>query len=96
MYVCTCIAIGDPIIKREDWDLIIRLNLKQLDIKRPRHIALEIQDLAWDRHKTVVGLNRLIGSQSSPFELLHNYKRFNSSQLSVIKIHIPPVQCLIL
>jgi len=31
--------------------------------KRPWHMALEIQVLAWDRHKNVEGLNRLIGSQ---------------------------------
>jgi len=27
--------------------------------KRPQHMALEIQVLAWDRHKYVVGLNQI-------------------------------------
>jgi len=31
--------------------------------KRPRHMTLFIQALAWDRHKNVAGLNRLMGSQ---------------------------------
>jgi hypothetical protein len=35
--------------------------------KRQRHMTLEIQILVWDRHKIVVGLNRLIGSQPSYF-----------------------------
>jgi hypothetical protein len=30
-------------------------------------MKLEIQVLFWDRHKNVAGLNRLMGSQSSPF-----------------------------
>jgi hypothetical protein len=30
--------------------------------KRSQHITLEIQVLAWDRYKNVVGLNLLIGS----------------------------------
>jgi len=30
---------------------------------RPRHMTLEIQVLASDRHKNVAGLNRLMGSQ---------------------------------
>ena len=29
--------------------------------KRPRHMTLEIQDLAWDRHIHVTGLNRIMG-----------------------------------
>ena len=29
-------------------------------------MALEFQDLAWDRHKNVMGLNWLIGPQPSP------------------------------
>ena len=36
--------------------------------KNPRYMTLEIQVLAWDRHKNVVGLNRLMGSQPSPLE----------------------------
>ena len=36
--------------------------------KTTTYMALEIQDLAWDRHKAVVGLNRLIGSQSFPVD----------------------------
>jgi len=34
--------------------------------KGPQHMTLEIQVLAWDRHKNVVGLNQLMGSQPSP------------------------------
>ena len=29
-------------------------------------MTLEIQTLAWDRHKNVAGLNQIIGSQPSP------------------------------
>jgi hypothetical protein len=36
--------------------------------KRPRHMTLKIQDLTWDRHKNVAGINRLIESQSSPLD----------------------------
>ena len=36
--------------------------------KRPRHMTLKIQDLTWDRHKHVAGINRLIESQSSPLD----------------------------
>jgi hypothetical protein len=36
--------------------------------KEPRHMALEIHILAWNRHKHVVGLNRLMGSQRSPLK----------------------------
>jgi hypothetical protein len=35
--------------------------------KRPRHMMLEIQVLACDKHKNVAGLNRLIGPQASLF-----------------------------
>jgi hypothetical protein len=31
-------------------------------------MTLEIQILTWDRHKDVVGLNQLMGSQPSPFD----------------------------
>ena len=31
--------------------------------KRPRHMTLDIQVLAWNRHKTVAELNLLMGSQ---------------------------------
>ena len=31
--------------------------------KRPRHMTLEIQVLAWDRHKHLAGLNWLMGFQ---------------------------------
>jgi hypothetical protein len=31
-------------------------------------MTLEIQVLAWDRHKNVAGLNRLMGSQPSPLD----------------------------
>ena len=34
--------------------------------KRPQHMTLEIQVLAWDRHKHVVGLNLLNSSHPSP------------------------------
>ena len=33
--------------------------------KRPQDLMFEIQILAWDRHKNVVGLNRLMGSLPS-------------------------------
>jgi hypothetical protein len=37
---------------------------------RPRHMALVIQDLTWDRPNNVAGLNQLMGSQPSH---LHNW-----------------------
>ena len=43
----------------------ITFHLKSLNIKRPSHVMLEIQILAWDRHKDMTGLNWLMGSQSS-------------------------------
>jgi hypothetical protein len=33
-------------------------------------MALKLQVLAWDNHKNVVGLNRLMGSQISPLDNL--------------------------
>jgi hypothetical protein len=33
-----------------------------------QHMTLEIHVLAWDRHKNVAGLNRLMGSQPSPLD----------------------------
>jgi len=41
------------------------LNWTHWTQKRPQHMMLEIQVLAWDRHKNVVGLNWLMGSQPS-------------------------------
>ena len=35
--------------------------------KRPRHIALDIQAPAWDRHKLVTGINRVNGIPTPPF-----------------------------
>jgi len=56
----------------------ITSHLNSLNItKRPWHMMLEIQVLTWDRHKNVVGLNRLMGSQSS---CLHNW--ISNSKLS--------------
>jgi len=40
--------------------LTITSHLNSLNIKIPRHMTLEIQDLTWDRHKNVVGLNQFI------------------------------------
>jgi len=34
------------------------------DKKRPQHMVLEIQVLAWNRHKKVVGLNQVIWSHA--------------------------------
>jgi len=34
--------------------------------KSPRHMTLAIHVLAWDSHIYLAGLNRLMGSQSSP------------------------------
>ena len=42
-------------------------HLEPLSIKiHHKHMALEIQVLALDRHKNVAGLNRLMGSEPSP------------------------------
>jgi len=38
----------------------------QIIEKRPQHVALEIQVLAWDRYKNVVGLN-INGIPDLPF-----------------------------
>ena len=32
---------------------------------KPQHMMLEIQVLAWDKHKKMVGLNRLMGSHNT-------------------------------
>jgi hypothetical protein len=37
------------------------LNLLQHDQNGPRHMTLEIQILAWDRHIHVAGLDQLMG-----------------------------------
>ena len=36
--------------------------------KRPQQLPIEIQVLAWDRHKNMAGLNQLIGSQPSSLD----------------------------
>jgi len=36
--------------------------LNQWTQKRPRHLPVEIQILAWDRYENVAGLNQLMGS----------------------------------
>jgi len=36
--------------------------------KRPRHMALGMQIMSWDKHSIVAGLNRLIGSQPSSLD----------------------------
>ena len=44
---------------------------------------LEIQVLAWDRHKNVTGLNRLMGSQPSPLD------KWISKRQCIYKQHAP-------
>jgi len=44
------------------------LALTQWTHIKPWPMTLEIQVLAWDRHKHVAGLNRLMGLQCSPFD----------------------------
>ena len=39
----------------------------------PRHMMLEIQILAWDKHTHMVVLNRLMASQPSPMYLQTQY-----------------------
>jgi len=47
----------------------ITSRLKSLDTKRgPRRMMLEIYVPAWDRHKHVAGLNRLMGPQPFPLD----------------------------
>jgi hypothetical protein len=41
--------------------------------KRPRHVMLDIQVMAWDRHKNVAGLNQSIGF--NPLFLISDFKR---------------------
>ena len=49
--------------------------------KRPQQMKLEIQVLAWDRHKYVAGLNQLMGSQRSN---LDNWNLFISGILLIV------------
>jgi hypothetical protein len=44
----------------------LSLTLTHWTQKRPRHMTLEIQVLAWDWHKNVSVLNLLMGTQPSP------------------------------
>ena len=44
------------------------LNLLQHDQNGPRHMTLEIQILAWDRHIHVAGLDQLMGYQPSTLD----------------------------
>ena len=41
----------------KSFQMNVRRQIKKIK-KRPRHMTLEIQVLAWDRHKNVVGLNQ--------------------------------------
>ena len=41
--------------------------------KRSRHVMLDIQVMAWDRHKNVAGLNRSI--EFNPLFLISDFKR---------------------
>jgi len=47
--------------------------IEQTPIIWPRHMTLEIQVLAWDRHKKVTKLNRLMGSKSSRLDLQRQF-----------------------
>ena len=40
--------------------------------KRPQHATFEIQVLAWDRHKNMVGLNRLYVFNRYPLNEFHS------------------------
>ena len=72
------------------WSSIPTISTKQsslINTKRPQHVTLEIQALAWDRHKNVVGLNQLMGSQHSSLDdwisfdnTTKNIPRFTSIQ----------------
>ena len=44
------------------------LNCTHSTQKTQQHMTLEIQVLAWDRHKNVAGLNWLMGSQPWPLD----------------------------
>jgi len=43
------------------WTVTTHIN--SLNTERPRHMTLKIQVQAWDRHKNVAELNRLMESQ---------------------------------
>jgi hypothetical protein len=61
---------------KQFWSTILPTSTKQtvtahldsLYIKKRQHMTLGIQVLTSDRHKNVVGLNQLMGSQLSPFD----------------------------
>ena len=58
---------------------------KSLNIKRPWHMALEIQVLAWDiSHKNVVGLNRLMGF---PLFIIGSHMALQIRHTQTIKNH---------
>jgi len=58
---------NQPISNKANNDLSSYLNSLNTK-KRPRHVTFEIQILAWDRHKHMAELNRLMGTQHSPLD----------------------------
>ena len=48
-------------------------------------MPLEIQVLAWGRHKNVVGLNLLMGSQPSPLDHRPDFTRTTKKRKSAIR-----------
>ena len=60
-------------LPRYDWNIVEtgikhpNLNpIQAIEHKRPWHMTLEIQVLAWDRHTNMAGLIWLMGSEPSP------------------------------
>jgi hypothetical protein len=51
------------------------ININKKNIKRPQHMALEMQALAGNRHTNVAELNRLLVSQPSQLEQQQKYKQ---------------------
>jgi len=51
------------------------ININKKNIKRPQHMALEMQALAGNRHTNVAELNRLLVSQLSQLEQQQKYKQ---------------------
>jgi len=63
--------------------------------KRPRHMTLEIQILAWVRQNNLAVLNRLMRSQPSPFDTWIsscNAYIFSFDMLCIILVHVYSLQ----
>jgi hypothetical protein len=81
------LALTLVILYTQDLDFHLLMSLsflrfEPLNTKRPFYMALERQVMSWDRHKNVLGLNRLRGPHPSPSDnLITNNIRYSQTCL---------------